>query len=169
MALLMVFGCESNFKEVQKINFTDFTPTGEADSLVVKYTDAGNIKAVLTAPKMLDYASVDFPFTEFPKGMKTTIFDNKGQKTYVSSDYALSFKRTEIIDLRGHVRFETDRGQVLQTEQMYYDQKNQWFYTDKPFTLSDPLRGSTQGQGIDFDRDLKVINYQKVTGMVTQE
>ena len=165
---MLVFGCQSNFKEVQKINFSEFSPTGEADTLTLKYTDSGKIKAVLVCSKMLDYASVEYPFTEFPKGINVTLYDNKAKKTFVKSDYATSFKGTDIIDLTGNVTITTEQGQVLKTEQMYYDQKNEWFYTDKNFTLTDPNKGSTAGQGIDFDKDLKVINYQKVSGVIDQ-
>ncbi len=162
-------GCDSNFKEVQKINFTEFTPTGEADSLTLKYTDSGKIKAILVASRMLDYGSVKYPFTEFPNGVFVTIYDNKSHKTFVRSKYAVSVKGTDLIDLRNNVTITTEQGQSLTTSQMYYDQKNEWFFTDKDFILADPLRGSTSGQGIDFDKNLKVINYQKVSGVITHD
>jgi hypothetical protein len=51
--------CESNFKEVQKINVTEFTPSGDADKVNLKYTDS--VHVVLLSPKMLDFSTVDFP------------------------------------------------------------------------------------------------------------
>jgi hypothetical protein len=50
-----LFLCESNFKEVQKINVTEFTPSGDADKVNLKYTDSF-IKVVLLSPKMLDFS-----------------------------------------------------------------------------------------------------------------
>jgi hypothetical protein len=35
-ALWLCFGCESKFKEVQKINFTEFVPSGDADDVNLK-------------------------------------------------------------------------------------------------------------------------------------
>ena len=32
-AVTLFFGCESNFKEVQKSNVSDFIPSGDADKL----------------------------------------------------------------------------------------------------------------------------------------
>ncbi len=46
-ALTVFMGCESNFKEVQKINFSEFVPSGEADKINLKYTDSGRITAIL--------------------------------------------------------------------------------------------------------------------------
>ena len=167
--LAVLFGCESNFKEVQKSTLSEFAPSGEADSLTLKYTDSGKIKAVLVSSKMLDFSSVEFPFTEFPKGVDVTLFDNNFYRTFIKSNYAVSYKPTDIIDLRGNVKITSEHGQFLETEQLYYDQKNEWFYTEKYFKLTDPKKGVTSGEGVDFDKDFKIINYQKVSGIIDQE
>lgn len=165
LAVTLFFGCESNFKKVQQINLTEFTPTGDADNVNLKYTDSGLIKAVLISSKMLDYATVDFPFTEFPKGINVTLYDKKAKQTRITSNYAISYKQTNIIDLQGKVKIVSQDGQMLETEQLYYDQKNEWFFTEKKFKFTD-LKGSSNGQGIDFSKDFKVINSQRITGEV---
>ena len=164
-AVTLFFGCESNFKEIQKINFSEFIPSSDADHVNLKYTDSGRITAVLASSKMLDYANVDFPFTEFPKGVNVTLFDKKAKKTFISSNYAISFKGTNIIDLQGNVKIITEDGQTMETEQLYFDQKNEWFFTERRFKFTDP-KGSSNGQGIDFSKDFKVIYSQKITGEV---
>lgn len=165
VALTMIVGCESNFKEVQKINFSEFVPSGEADKINLKYTDSGRITAILISPKMIDYATVDFPFTEFPKGIDVTLFDKNAKKTFIKSDYATSYKLTNIIDLKGNVKITSQDGQILETDQLYFDQKNEWFFTEKNFKFTDP-KGVSNGQGIDFSKDFKVINSQKIAGEV---
>jgi LPS export ABC transporter protein LptC len=146
---------------------SEFTPSTEADDFDLKYTDSGRIKSVLVSPKMLDYATVEFPFTEFPQGIDVTLFDNKEKKTFVSSDYAVSFKGTNIIDLRGNVRITNETGQIMETEQLYFDQKNEWFFTEKKFKFTDP-KGVSVGQGIDFRKDFKIINSQRMSGEINQ-
>ena len=164
-AVTLFFGCEGNFKEVQKINFSDFVPSTDADDVNVKYTDSGRITAILISPKMLDFSSVDFPFTEFPKGIDVTLYDKKAKRTFIKSNYAVSYKPTNIIDLQGNVKITSEDGQTLETEQLYFDQKNEWFYTEKKFKFTDP-KGVSSGQGIDFSKDFKVINSQRITGEV---
>ena len=168
MVLLLVFGCESNFKDVQKINYSEFTPSGEAENFNLKYTDSGRIKSILISPVMLDYATVEFPFTEFPKGIDVTIYDDKGKRTFVKSDYAIQFKGTDLIDLQGNVRISTETGQLMETTQLYFDQKNEWFYTEKRFKFTDP-KGISNGEGIDFSKDFKIINSQKISGEIDQD
>lgn len=162
-AAAFFLGCESNFKEIQKINFSEFVPSSDADMVNLKYTDSGRITSILISSKMLDYASVRFPFTEFPKGIDVTLYDKKGKKTFIKSNYAISYKGTTVIDLQGKVRISNENGQLLETEQLYFDQRNEWFFTERKFKLTDP-KGVSNGQGIDFSKDFKVINSQKITG-----
>jgi len=165
IATLLFFSCESNFKEVQKSNISEFTPTGEADSVNIKYTDSGKIKSILISPKLLDYATLDFPFTEFPKGINVTLYDDNGKKTFVTSKYAISYKQTELIDLQGNVKITNESGQLFETEQLFFDQKNEWFYTEKRYKFTDP-KGISYGDGVDFSKDFKIINSQRVSGEV---
>ncbi|SHM67426.1 LPS export ABC transporter periplasmic protein LptC [Flavobacterium chilense] len=164
-AVTLFFGCESNFKEVQKINFSEFVPGSDADTVNVKYTDSGRITGVLKSSKMLDYSNLDFPFTEFPKGIDVTLYDKKEKRTFITANYAVSYKQTGIIDLQGKVKIRSEAGQTLETEQLYFDQKNEWFYTERKFKLTD-AKGVSYGQGIDFSKDFKVINSQRVSGEI---
>jgi LPS export ABC transporter protein LptC len=168
IALTVFFGCESNLKEVQKSNFIDFVPSGEAEKINLKYTDSGRITAILISPKMMEYANVNFPFTNFPKGIDVTLYDKNKKRTIIVADYATSYKATNIIDLKGNVKITSQDGQVLETEQLYFDQKNEWFFTEKNFKFTDP-KGISNGQGIDFSKDFKVINSQKIAGEVESD
>ena len=163
LTVTLFFGCESNFKDVQKINFSEFVPGSDADTVDIKYTDSGRITAVLKSRKMLDFSNLDFPFTEFPKGVDVTLYDKKEKRTFIRSNYAVSYKQTNIIDLQGKVKITSETGQMLETEQLYFDQKNEWFYTERKFKLTD-AKGVSYGQGVDFSKDFKVINSQRVSG-----
>ena len=44
IVVFLLFSCKDNFKEVQKSTFAEFTPSGEADSINIKYTDSGITK-----------------------------------------------------------------------------------------------------------------------------
>ncbi len=165
---LTIISCESNFRDVQKMGVSEFAPSGDADSINLKYTDSGRITASLISPKMLDYATVEFPYTEFPKGMHLTLYDKNGKETYVDAIYAISHKATNIIDLQGKVKISNQNGEQLETEQLYYDQKNEWFFTEKKFKFTSP-KGVSYGEGIDFSKDFKKVNSQKISGEIQSE
>lgn len=165
-AVTMFFSCESNFKQVQKLNQKTFSPTGQADTINLVYTDSGKVKAILISPKMIDYASLENPYTEFPKGIKVTIYDDQENKSYVDADYAVSYKKTNLIDLQGNVKITTYDNKILETSQLYYDQKNEWFFTENYFKYSDGQGGFLEGPGVDFSKDFKIFNMQKGNGEV---
>ena len=165
--ILILGSCDSSLKEVQKINVSEFSPSGDADSITLKYTDSGKIKAVLVASKMLDYATVKYPFTEFPNGVNVTLYDQKARRTFIRSDYAIQYKGTDLIDLQGNVKISTEDNQVLETQQLYFDQKNEWFFTEGKFKFTAP-KGNSIGEGIDFNKDFTIMNTQKFSGEIEQ-
>ena len=162
---VLILSCESNFKEVQKINSTEFMPTTEATDFNTKYTDSGRIKSILISPQMLDYSSVVYPFSEFPRGIDLTMFDKNGKKTFIKAKYAVRYKSTQIIDLQGDVVITNEVGQKMTTQQLYFNQKNEWFYTEKQFVYTSP-DGLLTGTGVDFSKDFKVMNTQKLSGQL---
>lgn len=161
---IISFGCESNINEVRKIYLSDFNPVGEAKNFNLKYTDSGKIKVVLVSSQMLDYSDLEFPFTEFPKGIKVTIYDDQAKKSFVTAKYAISYTKSNLIDLQGKVKITTHDGKMLETEQLYYDQANEWFFTQKPYKFID--KGNViNGIGIDFSKDFKILDTQQITGV----
>lgn len=160
-AMTLFFGCESNFKSIQKLNLTEMMPSGIADTIHLKYTDSGVVKSILRAPKMLDYGNIKHAFTEFPEGILLTLIDDKNQSNVVQSKYAITYKETGIIDLQTDVKLTSFEGQVLETTQLFYDQKNEWFFTKEDFTFTDN-KNTTRGEGIDFNKDFTRITYKKV-------
>lgn len=164
--ILLLQSCESNLKDVQRIYKTTFVPTGEADSINLKYTDSGRVKSTVQSLKMVDYATAKNPFVEFPKAVLVTLYDNKGNRTTVVADKAISYKKTEVIDLIGNVKIATFDGKILETNQLYFDQKNEWFFTEESFQFKDADGSFLQGIGIDFSKDFKIFNMQNNNGEV---
>lgn len=163
--IVTLLSCESSFKDVQRINTVEFTPAAETEDINLKYTDSGRVKAILRSPLMLDYSNLKYKFNEFPEGINVTLLDDKGNATTIIADYAVSYDDTDIIDLQGNVVITAQDGKKLETEQLYYNQKTEWFYTEKKFKFTD-ADGFIEGPGIDFSRDFKIVNAQRNTGQI---
>jgi len=164
--VVLLYSCESNFKDVQRINTVAFSPSGETENINLKYTDSGKVKAILVSPLMLDYSNLQYGFNEFPKGVHVTLFDQNNKKSYIVSDYAITYAKTDIIDLQGNVKITSDDGKKLETQQLFYDQKNEWFYTEKKFKFTDVNGSFFEGPGVDFSKDFKVFNAQRNNGLI---
>ena len=74
------FSCEDNFQEIKKINNLDSFPIGIAEEIKLIYTDSAKVKAILTSAVNKDYTNQNFPYSEFPNGIKITFFDENKKK-----------------------------------------------------------------------------------------
>ena len=164
--IVALSSCKSTFKDVQRINTVEFSPIGQSEKINLKYTDSGKVKAILVSPLMLDFSHLEYGFNEFPKGIHVTLLDDSGKKSFVESNYAIRFAGTDIIDLQGNVRITSSDGALMETDQLFYDQKNEWFYTEKKFKFTDGKGGFLTGPGIDFSKDFKVMNTQQSNGQI---
>ena len=166
-AVTMFFSCKNNFKEVQKIGISENEPIGVAEDINLKYTDSGKIKAILLSPKMLDYQNrEEFSFFEFPNGINLELFDDDNQKSTVVADYAIVYNKTDLMDLQGHVVIATKDNDTLRAEQLYYDQKKEWLFTNEPVSFR---KGLDLINGNGFDSNSKFTNAEvlEINGIIT--
>jgi LPS export ABC transporter protein LptC len=165
IVVTMFFSCKNNFKEVQQIGVLQNEPIGIAVNINLKYTDSGKVKANLLSPKMKDFSNrQDFPFQEFPDGIKLLLFD-KGEKSTILSDYAISYDQNDLIDLQKNVIIVTQQGDSIFANQLYYDQKNEQIFTNEAFKMKSPTKIIT-GNGFNSDKDFKHFEALEVTGII---
>ena len=133
------------------------------DSIQIIYL--GRLTSILISPKMLNFSNRDFPFYEFPEGVNLTMFDEKDQKSTIKSDFAIVFNKTDIIDLQGNVVLTTSTNDTLFTEQLFYDQKKEWLFTNHPvkFRTKDYI---TNGNGFDSNKNFTNAQVLKVKGRI---
>lgn len=162
----MFFSCNNSYNEVQKMGISENEPIGIAEHINLKYTDSGRVTANLLSAKMLDFSNRDFPYYEFTNGVTLYLFDDENKKSTVVSDYAITYDRTNLIDLQGNVKIITQTNDTLFAEQLYYDQKKEWLYTNKPVTFR---TGFDLIHGNGFDSNSKFTNAEvlEVTGIIT--
>lgn len=159
----MFFSCKGNLKEVQKIGALNKNPIGIAENYVLKYTDSTKLVAVVSGPLYKDFSNQQFPYREFPEGFHVDFYDEDNQKSSIEADYGIIYLETELIDMKGNVVLKTHDGRQLLSDQLYWDQQNQWVFTEGNYTfISEDL--NIQGVGIDFNRDFTLVNSHGNTG-----
>ncbi|MDO5607224.1 MAG: LPS export ABC transporter periplasmic protein LptC [Capnocytophaga sp.] len=166
-SMAMLFSCSNDMKKVQKMNQVYKFPQGEAYNFKLVYTDSAKVVAILTSPKNDDYSNQKFPYSEFPEGVKVEFFDAKQQKNTVEANYGIIYTKTQLVELRDSVVLTTFDGKMLKTSQLYWDQKQDWIFTEKNFTFTDEQQGSvTHGIGMDFDKNFSTVRAHRTTGVV---
>ncbi|MCX7546884.1 LPS export ABC transporter periplasmic protein LptC [Xanthomarina sp. F1114] len=163
---IVLNSCKNNFDEVKKIGVSENEPMGVAEHINLIRTDSGRVTANLKSPKMLDYSNRDFVFNEFPDGIDLDLFDEQNQKSNVIADYAIAYDKTGIIDLQGNVVLSSANNDTLFAEQLYYDQKREWLFTNKPVTFRTG-QDVINGKGFDSDTKFNQAQVLEIDGIIT--
>jgi LPS export ABC transporter protein LptC len=84
----------------------------------------------------------------------------------VEGDYAKSFKKTEVAEIKNNVIiYNYAEKNKLKTEQVFWDQKTHYFFTEKRFTLYTPT-DTIHGTGFEASEDLKVWWVKNQSGVI---
>jgi len=98
-------------------------------------------------------------------------FENNGKdSTTILGDYAISYSKTLITELKGNVVIinHTDQSK-LYTDQLFWDQNTDYFFSEKKFTLISP-DNTIKGVGFESKKDLSKFLAKKLSGeIITKE
>ncbi len=178
MAMLF-FSCKDGYKRVGEEAIPKIYPQGIAENFELTYTkisenlesdDTGESKviAVLTSPLSNNFDNLKFPHKTFPEGLEVDLFDEQGNKSVITADYGIIYSATNLIDLQGNVVVRLHDGKKLEAPQLYYDQDNEWIFTQEKFKFTNPEDGTVMdGEGMDFNRDISNLYAHKVYGIMT--
>jgi LPS export ABC transporter protein LptC len=164
LAMTLFFSCTNNFQEVNKIGISENEPQGVGVNINAKRTDSGRVVANLISSKLLDFENRKFGYSEFPEGVELRIFDDLNQQTTIVADYAIIYSETDVIDMQGNVVVSTHEGDSLFADQLYFNQKKEWLFTNLPvkYKSKDYL---TSGKGFDSDRDFTKAEVLEISGL----
>ncbi len=168
----MLFSCSNNTQQVRDFLATKNLPIGIAKNAYHVYKDSGRITSKLITPLLNDFSNrKQHPYSEFPKGIKIINFERNGvDSVTVIGDYALSYSKTEVSEIVGNVVvLNHTEGSKLETEQLFWDQKTKYFFSEKAFTLTNAT-DTIYGIGFECKEDLSKHLAKKTTGkLVTSE
>lgn len=144
--LTMFFACTNNSKEVKDFFAEQNLPIGYSKNVNHIYKDSGRITSKMYTPLLLDFSNRKLnPYSEFPEGIEIISFKNNGKDSLkITGDYAINYSKTYLSQIVGNVVITNFAdGSILETEELYWDDKSNYFFTDKDFKM-------TQGENIMF-------------------
>jgi LPS export ABC transporter protein LptC len=150
---MALFSCQGNYQEIQKMGRSDNAPIAIGQQVDVKYTDSGRVVTNLKAPLLHDYSNLGFPYQEFPEGVEVWFWNEQDEVSKVEADYAIRYEETSLVDLRKNVKLLTSDSLELMADQIFWDQKNKWVFTDQPYRIRFKDGSYNDGQGFDSNED----------------
>ena len=155
--------CENDPREIE--NWTRKAELKEEAKTIESYlSQSGVMKAKLTAPLMYRYQK-DTVYTEFPNTLHVDFYDDSVRvESWLTAKYGIYYDNLNKVFLRDSVTVINNDGDTLRCPELWWDQNQQKFYTDKPARLDGPDKHITGNQGLEATQDLKVIQFKYPTG-----
>lgn len=168
--MAILFSCSNDLKSLQQMNVVHKFPQGEVYNFRLVYTDSTKVVAVVTSPRNDDFSNQHFPYWEFPKGVRVEFFDQNNNKNTVDANYGIVYSNSQMVELRDNVVLTTFDGKKLETSQLFWDQNQDWVFTEREFVFTDSIKGTlTKGVGMDFDKNFSTVRAHKTTGILAIE
>ncbi|MFN4007851.1 MAG: LPS export ABC transporter periplasmic protein LptC [Chitinophagaceae bacterium] len=148
--------CENSLQEVRGLSERK-TGVEEAVNIDSYLSTEGKMRARLTAPLMYRYM-IDTPRVEFPKTLHVDFYTiNKQIETKLDARFGRYLENDNKVLLKDSVVVITVKGDTLLTDELYWDQLQQIFYTDKPVKILKPADKIFSKKGLRATQDLKSI------------
>ena len=154
----MLFSCGNSTQEIRDLLADKNLPIGIATDINNIYTDSGIVTSKLQAPLLHNFSNREnHPYSEFPEGLRIVTFDDNMDSIVVTGNYAIVYSKTNISEIRNQVVINNYlEHKKLITEQLFWDQKTKYFYTEKAFTLY-TLTDTIHGIGFDASENLETF------------
>ena len=162
----MFFSCEGNLQGVREMEVPEDAPQAIGQGINLTYTDSGKVVATLKSDKMRDFSNKDFPYREFPEGLSVEFFDENDEKNTVTANYGVVYESTGLIDLQGDVVVITSDSTILTASQLYWDQSQNWVFTDHPNTIR--FQNGALNEGMGFDSNQEFSNFRSRSNVGVQ-
>lgn len=138
--------------------------TQQSDTLTIVTTENGKKTYLFVTPLMERYEMAKEPYMEFRKGIDITTYDSVGGvKTTLVADYAINFENQKLWEAKGNVVATNAAGQVLRTQQLFWNQKTKKVYSnvDSKVTQDDVV---IVGVGFESDETFENFTFRKPKG-----
>lgn len=165
-AAILFYACENDIEQIKAFSSPENLPILEAKNFQTLFTDSGQIRYSLKAPKLLRFENEGKDFYEFPEGMEMVQFDaNKNIVSSLSADYAKQFIDEDKWEAKNNVIATNANGDTLKTEHLFWERKTEKIYTDDFVRIIRPNM-DISGVGLTSDQSLKDWKILKPTGPI---
>lgn len=147
-------GKDTKAKEVEIIDFSKM-PSMVGDSIHTLVSDSGRLAYRMKAPKLAIFDKAEEPYWDFPDGIHMTTYDKEGHvEGDISSKIAVFDIEKELWTLSIGVEAINTDGTKLETELLYWNQKEERIYSDKLVKITEDGM-ITIGHGFESDQSFQ--------------
>lgn len=163
---LTLVACSNDMDQIRRVASKPGDPDERTNHLRIFYTDSGYAKLQIYA-KVAETFSNPEPVIKMKDSLEVQIFDDNGVlKSVLTAKYGELNQTNGQMYVRDSVRlYNFDKKQVLQTEELHYNQKDSIIYTDKAVVVKTP-ESIFYGTGLRSKHDFSSYEFIKPNGKV---
>ena len=139
-------------------------PLSIANNFTMTYTDSSQVKSFVSGNKHFDYSNNILNYSEFFDDVELIIYDDNKTST-IKSDYAIVYNSFRFMEFKVNVEITTTDGELLITDQLYYDTENEWLFTEDKFEYTDKSNKIIANR-LDSNRDFTDLVTGNLTGSI---
>jgi LPS export ABC transporter protein LptC len=155
LGCFFVCACENRMEDIDR--FSKKTVSVEEGNNIESYlSNGGVLRARLTAPVFLRHQT-EVPRVEFTRTLHVDFYDSlKRIESQLFAKYGEYKENESRVFLRDSILVFNVKGDTLRTDELYWDQNKQIFYTDRPvqITQTAPQQQKLYGIGLIANQDL---------------
>jgi LPS export ABC transporter protein LptC len=138
--LIIMMGCENDLTEVREM--AGKNTNTEVGTQIDSYLSLeGKMKAHLTAPTIIRYVAEGPKRSEFPNSLHVDFFNDSNKiESRIDAQYGNYNENEKKVLLKKNVVATNIYGDTLQTDELWWDQNAEKFYTDKKVIFSKNYR-----------------------------
>lgn len=165
--MLTLSSCENSLNDIKKIaSNEEDKPISTSHDVDVIYSDSAKVKIRMTTPLMIEFDDPKNPYREMPKGIKATFYeDDLSVKGTITSDYAISKDKENVIIFKRNVVVTNAQGQTFKSDELVDDMTAKKFHTDKPVEINLGNGDIMQGVGAESNSTLYPWHIERSTGI----
>jgi LPS export ABC transporter protein LptC len=157
--------CENKQKDIdtwtKKVALTE-----EAINIESMLSQDGKLRATLKAPFMRRVFE-DTVYTEFPKSLHCIFYNSNNQvESWLDCKYGKYYESLGKVYLRDSVVVITIKGDTLKSPDLWWDQNQKKFYTDKYAVYHAPGKQLYGTVGLEASQDLSSIIFKNPVGTI---
>jgi len=165
--LFLSFACNRPTKPeiVQIESDPSLIPTLHATDITTVISDSGITRYRISAPQWDIYDKVPDPYWEFPYGIHLERFDmNLQVDANIHSKYARFFVNKKLWELKNDVKATNLKGELFETEQLFWDQNSQKIYSDSLIKVTQATQ-IINAIGFESDQSMNYYVFRNVKGI----
>lgn len=168
MGVAMLFACKTDPQKMEDLSKELVEPVVSTKEVNWLYTKNGKASFNLRAPIMERYDS-EKPYTEFVEGLELESFEREGAKdAFLRADYAIQHINEQLIEAKGNVLLQNEKGERLETEYLVWDEKKERIYTEE-FVKITKEKQVIMGEGYESDIYFSEYTLKKSRGIINLE